>query len=105
MILFKLSKKEESTYLIIYNFLLITNAFHSISIRFNVNHTVDTPVNVEENEIGELKSQPAFKVDMLRGDTTLSLMCSFTGQEEEANGLYIITIICNIFIMLENYFR
>ena len=73
--------------------------FHSINIRFNVNHTVETPVNVDENEIGELKSQPAFKVDMIRGDTTLSLMCSFAGQEEETNGLCTITIVWNIFIM------
>lgn len=61
----------------------------TIKVSFNVNHSVDTDAepeiheNMEKPEIGELKSKPAFKVDIIRGDTTLSAMCSFVPPNEQ----------------------
>ncbi|XP_044766019.1 complement component 1 Q subcomponent-binding protein, mitochondrial [Coccinella septempunctata] len=54
----------------------------TIKITFNVNHTVDQDIedidpNMDKPELGELKSKPAFKVEILRGNTTLNLVCSF----------------------------
>lgn len=42
-------------------------------------------VNPESNkpEIGELKSKPSFRVDMVRGDTTVTVSCSFATPGEE----------------------
>lgn len=59
-----------------------------IKITFNVNHTVDQDVedldpNMDKPELGELKSKPSFKVEILRGNTTLNLLCSFLGSGEE----------------------
>ncbi|RZC35316.1 complement component 1 Q subcomponent-binding protein, mitochondrial, partial [Asbolus verrucosus] len=68
-----------------------------IKITFNVNHTVDSDVepelhaNMDKPDIGELKSKPAFKVEIVRGKTTLNLLCSFIGpndQEEGYNDVY-----------------
>lgn len=64
----------------------------TIRIQFSVNHTVDTDDEPEINpgadkpEVGELKSKPAFKVDLVRGNTTVSLLCSFIGQGEQEEG-------------------
>lgn len=63
-----------------------------IKITFNVNHTVDTEVlpkvdsNMDEPEFGELKSKPAFKVEITRGSTTLSVFCSFMESDEQEGG-------------------
>lgn len=68
-----------------------------ITIRFNVNHTVDTDAeaqleqNVEKPDVGELKSKPTFKVDLIKGDTTVCLLCSFiepSDQEEGYNDIF-----------------
>lgn len=63
-----------------------------IKISFNVNHTVDTDIepqlneNLDKPELGELKSKPNFRVDLVRGNTTLSLLCSFVGPNEQDDG-------------------
>lgn len=71
----------------------ITYPFLSrIKISFNVNHSVDSDnepelhENMDKPEIGELKSKPAFKVDLSRGDTTVSLMCSFLNPNDQDDG-------------------
>lgn len=64
----------------------------TINIRFNVNHTVDTDheaemhPNMEKPDMGELKSKPSFKVDLIHGETTVSLVCSFIGPNEQEEG-------------------
>ncbi|KAK5639750.1 hypothetical protein RI129_010561 [Pyrocoelia pectoralis] len=64
----------------------------SIKIHFNVNHTVDTDAEPEINttsdkpEIGELKSKPSFKIDMVRDNTTVSLVCSFITSDQQEEG-------------------
>jgi complement component 1 Q subcomponent-binding protein len=64
----------------------------AIKISFNVNHTVDTDAepdinaNLDKPEIGELKSKPAFKVEIARGKTTLNLLCSFLGTDDHEEG-------------------
>lgn len=71
--------------------------FFRVKITFNVNHTVDTDIeaeihpNLDKPEIGELKSKPSFKVEITRGSTTLSVMCSFIepGEHEEGYSKYI----------------
>lgn len=53
-----------------------------------MNHSVDSDVEPEINpqmdkpEIGELKSKPAFRIELIRGSTTVSLLCSFVGADE-----------------------
>ncbi|KAF7273476.1 complement C1q binding protein P32 [Rhynchophorus ferrugineus] len=64
----------------------------TIKISFNVNHSVDTDAepeiheNMDKPEIGELKSKPAFKIDLSRGDTTISVLCSFVSANEQDDG-------------------
>lgn len=54
-----------------------------------MNHSVDTESEPEINpqadeaDIGALKSKPAFRVDIKRGDTTASLLCSFLSSGEQ----------------------
>lgn len=63
-----------------------------IKISFNVNHSVDTDAepelqeNLDKPEIGELKSKPSFRIDLVRGSTTLSLLCSFINPNEQEEG-------------------
>lgn len=71
-----------------------------IKIQFSVNHTVDTDIEPEINQasdkpdVGELKSKPAFRVDFVRGKTTLTMLCSFIQepdqQEEGYNDIFAI---------------
>ncbi|XP_044259092.1 complement component 1 Q subcomponent-binding protein, mitochondrial [Tribolium madens] len=64
----------------------------TIKISFNVNHTVDTDTlpkvdsTMDEPELGELKSKPAFKVEILRGSTTFSVFCSFLDSDDQEPG-------------------
>jgi len=64
----------------------------TIKVSFNVNHSVDSDAepevheNLDKPEIGELKSKPAFKIDIVRGDTTLSVLCSFVPPSEQDDG-------------------
>ncbi|KAG5896780.1 hypothetical protein JTB14_008356 [Gonioctena quinquepunctata] len=66
----------------------------TIKISFNVNHTVDTDPdeepklheNVDKPEIGELKSKPAFKIELLRENTTVTLLCSYINPNEQDEG-------------------
>lgn len=68
------------------------NNVDRIEIAFNVNHTVDTTENGDADlgadfeqdsrgntteQSGDLQSKPSFEVNMIRGDTTLSLTCRF----------------------------
>lgn len=56
-----------------------------ILIKFNVNHTVDAEEDfADEPEQGQpeqeppkMQSKPNFEVDIVKGDTTLSLTCSY----------------------------
>uniref|UniRef100_A0AAR5PI38 Complement component 1 Q subcomponent-binding protein, mitochondrial n=2 Tax=Dendroctonus ponderosae TaxID=77166 RepID=A0AAR5PI38_DENPD len=63
-----------------------------IKITFNVNNSVDTDAepevneNLDKPEIGELKSKPSFKVDLVRGDNTISVLCSFVPPSEQEDG-------------------
>ncbi|CAG9864141.1 unnamed protein product [Phyllotreta striolata] len=60
-----------------------------IKITFNVNHSVDTDIEPEVSEkmdkpeLGELKSKPGFKVELIRDKTTVSLLCSFVVSDED----------------------
>lgn len=68
---------------------IILKFHHSfrILIKFNVNHTVDAAdENMEfdneqqsQQEPPKLLSKPNFEVDIVKGDTTLSLSCTFLG--------------------------
>lgn len=64
----------------------------SVKIAFNVNHSVDTEAepdihpNMDKPEIGELKSKPAFKVEIVRGKTTFNILCSFVAPGEQEEG-------------------
>lgn len=64
----------------------------TIKIHFNVNHTVDTDPEadmqpeMDKPEMGELKSKPTFKVDLIRGQTTVSLVCSFIAPDQQEDG-------------------
>lgn len=57
-----------------------------------MNHSVDTDAepeiheNMDKPEIGELKSKPAFKVELIRGDTTINVLCSFVPPTEQDDG-------------------
>lgn len=57
-----------------------------------MNHSVDTDAepelheNLDKPEIGELKSKPSFRIDLVRGNTTLSLLCSFINPNEQEEG-------------------
>lgn len=73
------------------------SAGEKIVISFNVNHTVDTEAETEaepqseKSDFGEMKSRPQFEVDIVRGQTTLSLTCSFLNeppQEGEFNDVF-----------------
>lgn len=57
-----------------------------ILIKFNVNHTVDAEEadfdegaeqSQTEQEPPKIQSKPKFEVDIVKGDTTLSLTCSY----------------------------
>lgn len=78
--------------------------YFRIKITFNVNHTVDTDPEPEVNpnadkpEIGELKSKPAFRVELSRGNTTVSLFCSFVNPGEDAEySKFRFTVFCFYF--------
>lgn len=65
--------------------------FCSISINFNVNHTVDSENNEDEmeaqqekEEFAEMRSKPQFEIDIVRGDMTLSFTCSFIQDQQPA---------------------
>ncbi|XP_015514288.1 complement component 1 Q subcomponent-binding protein, mitochondrial [Neodiprion lecontei] len=63
----------------------------TITINFNVNHTVDSDsepdIDTPEDkaEFGEMKSKPSFEVDIERGNQTLGFTCSFNN-EPQASG-------------------
>ncbi|XP_012255142.1 complement component 1 Q subcomponent-binding protein, mitochondrial [Athalia rosae] len=63
----------------------------SISINFNVNHTVDSESEPDidpqddKQEFGEMKSKPNFEIDVVRGNHTLGFTCSFNN-EPQASG-------------------
>lgn len=57
-----------------------------VFIKFNVNHTVDAEEDFAdepeqpgqaEQEPPKMRSKPNFEVDIVKGDTTLSLTCSY----------------------------
>lgn len=64
----------------------------TIKIQFTVNHTVDAEIegevnpNADKPDIGELRSKPAFRVELVRDKTTLSILCSFIGDHEQEEG-------------------
>ncbi|XP_059612380.1 complement component 1 Q subcomponent-binding protein, mitochondrial [Phlebotomus argentipes] len=65
----------------------------TVTISFNVNHTVDTDEeaevdpNMDKPNLAEMKSKPQFEVDIVRGSQTLSFTCSFLqNQGEDAEG-------------------
>lgn len=62
----------------------------TVKITFSVSHTINTDEpEIESNtnsEIGELRSQPDFTVDIIRGNTTLQLNCSYTTADERQEG-------------------
>lgn len=68
------------------------NLLDRIKITFNVNNSVDTDAepevheNLDKPEIGELKSKPSFRVDLVRGDNTISALCSFVPPSEQEDG-------------------
>ncbi|KAK4872892.1 hypothetical protein RN001_014921 [Aquatica leii] len=69
-----------------------TTGDETIKIHFNVNHTVDTDTEadmspeMDKPQIGELKSKPTFKVDLVHDDTTVSLVCSFVTADQQEDG-------------------
>lgn len=42
--------------------------------------------NADKPDIGELRSKPAFRVELVRDKTTLSILCSFIGDHEQEEG-------------------
>lgn len=69
----------------------------TITISFNVNHTVDTEdepdisAEQEKPEFGEMKSKPQFDIEIVRDKKTLSFTCSFIqgeAQEGEYNDVF-----------------
>lgn len=44
----------------------------------------DINPNLDKPDIGELKSKPSFRVELSRGNTTLSLVCSFVTPGDES---------------------
>lgn len=61
----------------------------TITVSFNINHSVDAveqPENEEpnENSYPDILSKPEFEIDIKRGDTTLSFTCSFNQFENES---------------------
>ncbi|XP_034941879.1 complement component 1 Q subcomponent-binding protein, mitochondrial [Chelonus insularis] len=58
----------------------------TITITFNINHTVDTDTDPEldptddKPDIGEMKSKPNFNIDIVRGNRTLGFSCSFNNE-------------------------
>ncbi|EFA13033.1 complement component 1 Q subcomponent-binding protein, mitochondrial [Tribolium castaneum] len=69
----------------------------TIKITFNVNHTVDSDElpkvdsTMDNPEFGELKSKPEFRIEIVRGSTTFSVLCSFLEsdeQEEDSNDIF-----------------
>ncbi|CAH0547156.1 unnamed protein product [Brassicogethes aeneus] len=70
-----------------------------VKIYFNVNHTVDADAepelheNLDKPEIGELKSKPSFKVELVRGKTTVSILCSFVAPSDQDDGYSVLRII------------
>lgn len=65
--------------------------FNRILVKFNVNHTVDAEEDLEldnqqqaQQEAPKLLSKPNFEIDIKKGDTTLSLSCTYlSGQPAE----------------------
>lgn len=62
----------------------------TITVKLNVNHTVDTDlpdgdvnINKEKTEVGEMKSKPDFTVDISKGGKVLSFVCSFVEHDQE----------------------
>ncbi|XP_071453447.1 complement component 1 Q subcomponent-binding protein, mitochondrial [Hetaerina americana] len=69
----------------------------TITISFNINHTVDAEPSepqvdpkMDKPELGEMKSKPNFEVDIKKGSKTLSFTCSFMdgGEEQQADDGY-----------------
>lgn len=73
--------------------LIKSAAGEEITVSFNVNHTVDAEEEPEINpnqdqvDFGEMKSKPAFEVDIKKGNQTLSFSCSYL-QGEPQEGEY-----------------
>ena len=76
------------------------NKAEKITIRLNVNHTVDSAVPDDgTEEAPEMKSKPSFDVHIVRGEKTLSFSCSFvpedeaepSSQEEQSNSQILFT--------------
>lgn len=42
--------------------------------------------NMDKPDVGELKSKPSFKIDLIRGEITVSLLCSFIAPGEQEEG-------------------
>ncbi|KAK0091622.1 hypothetical protein PV326_002949 [Microctonus aethiopoides] len=69
----------------------------TITIAFNVNHTVNTGTdpeidpNDDKPEFGEMQSKPNFNIDIVHGKQTLGFSCSFTDDDDPSNenGSYI----------------
>lgn len=69
-----------------FHFLRVFWCLCRILIKFNVNHTVDAEEpdfdegaeqSQVEQEPPKIQSKPKFEVDIVKGDTTLSLTCSY----------------------------
>lgn len=58
----------------------------TITISFNINHTVDADAEPEidpqddKPDIGEMRSKPNFEIDIVRGKQTLAFTCSFNSE-------------------------
>lgn len=88
-------KSKSKTYETVVDFMLIALLrlfvfVLRILIKFNVNHTVDAEEDFAEEdsdreleqgqskqEPPKMQSKPNFEVDIVKGDTTLSLTCSY----------------------------
>lgn len=52
----------------------------------DTDHEPEIHSNMEKPDVGELKSRPSFKIDLIRGQTTISLQCSFIAPGEQEEG-------------------
>jgi hypothetical protein len=74
----------------------------SVNIFFNVNHTVDADAeatinsNMDQPDLAEMKSEPGFEVELVRGSQTLGFTCSFIRADEQSpEDEYRMSVLCN----------
>jgi len=65
----------------------------TITVKLNVNHTVDSEVpeaeanpNADKPELGEMKAKPSFTVEIAKGNSVLGFTCSYVQEYNREEG-------------------